>query len=56
MSSFVISFDLHGTFVSNSSWEACVIVRKAVALNATVDGKKDAGDCIATFGEQCKKD
>ncbi|PMD64504.1 uncharacterized protein K444DRAFT_302853 [Hyaloscypha bicolor E] len=41
------SFNSHGAFVANSSWDA---------RNAIVRGWKDDGDCLATFGQQCEDD
>jgi hypothetical protein len=43
----VTSFNSHGAFVANSSWDA---------RNAIVRGWKDNGDCVATFGQQCEGD
>lgn len=47
ISSSVASFDSHGAFVANSSWDA---------RDAIVRGWKDDGDCVATFGQQCEDD
>ncbi|KUJ17849.1 uncharacterized protein LY89DRAFT_28129 [Mollisia scopiformis] len=49
----VISLDSDGAFIANSSWDTCVIVMESVALNATVKGQKDNGNCSATFGDEC---
>lgn len=47
VSSSVASFDSHGAFVANSSWDA---------RDAIVRGWKDDGDCVATFGQKCECD
>ncbi|KAL2071039.1 hypothetical protein VTL71DRAFT_12274 [Oculimacula yallundae] len=53
----VISFDAKGAFEANStSWTTCVMIMHDVARNATENGQKDTGDCVATFGQQCKAD
>lgn len=40
-------------FTNNSSWQTCMVILRSVALNATVDGQDDTGDCKATFGDDC---
>lgn len=38
---------------SNTDWTTCAVIITSVALNATVRGKDDTGDCTKTFGEEC---
>ncbi|CZR69414.1 uncharacterized protein PAC_19314 [Phialocephala subalpina] len=50
----VISLDARGNFISNSSsWDTCAIVMQSVAINATVKGQNDNGNCSATLGIEC---
>ncbi|KAF4627858.1 hypothetical protein G7Y89_g10294 [Cudoniella acicularis] len=52
----VLSIDTLGNWVPNSLWETKIIIFTDVALNATVDGQKDTGDCHAALGQQCVDD
>ncbi|KAH8656246.1 hypothetical protein BGZ60DRAFT_532555 [Tricladium varicosporioides] len=52
----VLSIDTLGNWVPNSRWETTIIIFTDVALNATVDGQKDTGDCYTALGQKCVKE
>lgn len=52
----VISIDPLGQWVETRNWTTTIVLFLDVALNATVDGQKDTGDCHATLGEKCVRD
>jgi len=49
----VISFNSNGAFQNQSEWDTCVYIITDVAMNATVNGQDEKGDCEGTFGNNC---
>ncbi|KAF4626836.1 hypothetical protein G7Y89_g11322 [Cudoniella acicularis] len=52
----VLSIATLGNWLPYSVWDTKIIIFTDVALNATVYGQKDKGDCYAAFGQQCVQD